>query len=138
VLVRNVDRDFITILEHTMKEAGLTRLDAEVQLLGTHHGQLGSWVAEHWGLPPTIIEGICYHHLPEYGVLGTAGVVHVANEVAKTLVAEPPANDTDAFFELSQPIQEPVRERLGLDEASLDRILTRTSQRVDEVFARYE
>jgi putative nucleotidyltransferase with HDIG domain len=137
VLVRNVDHGFIGLLEHTMKEAGLTRLEAEVQLLGTHHGQLGGWVAEHWGLPQGIVEGISYHHLPECGTWGTAGVVHVANEVAKAFGAEPPPNESDAFFELSQPIQRSVRERLGLDESNLDRILTRTSERLDELLARY-
>ena len=46
----------------------LDRLEAESVLLEVNHAELGGLVAQHWKLPPRIVQGITYHHNPGAGV----------------------------------------------------------------------
>ena len=45
--------------------AGATRLEAEEQVLGLHHGEIGARLAERWNFPPVLVEAIRHHHQPE-------------------------------------------------------------------------
>ena len=38
--------------------------DVEMELLGTHHGEVGGWLSDRWRLPVIISEAIKYHHMP--------------------------------------------------------------------------
>ena len=38
--------------------------DVEMELLGTHHGEVGGWLSDRWRLPVIISEAIKYHHIP--------------------------------------------------------------------------
>ncbi|GAB4338702.1 MAG: HDOD domain-containing protein [Candidatus Abyssubacteria bacterium] len=50
---------------HTLRQKqGLSLQEAEVKALGVDHATLGSWLAENWNLPPTLVESILYHHRP--------------------------------------------------------------------------
>ena len=39
--------------------------DAEVEVYGTQHSELGGFLAEWWALPPFIVNAILWHHQPE-------------------------------------------------------------------------
>lgn len=43
----------------------LTFFEAEGRVLGFTHAEVGALVAERWGLPRPIVDGIRYHHEPE-------------------------------------------------------------------------
>jgi len=36
----------------------------EMELLGTHHGEIGGWLADRWRLPMVIADAIKHHHTP--------------------------------------------------------------------------
>jgi HD-like signal output (HDOD) protein len=55
--------EFVTIVTRVY-ENNDNFIDAERDLLGTDHGEIGAWLAEKWRLPPIITESICYHHTP--------------------------------------------------------------------------
>jgi len=38
--------------------------DVEMDTLGTHHGEIGGWLADRWRLPIIITDAIKYHHMP--------------------------------------------------------------------------
>ena len=38
--------------------------EAEIEVYGTQHAELGSFLAEWWALPPFIVHAICWHHQP--------------------------------------------------------------------------
>jgi len=40
--------------------------DAEVEVYGTQHAQLGGFLAEWWALPPFIVNAILWHHQPQF------------------------------------------------------------------------
>jgi len=59
--------------------------EAERAVLGFDHAQLGGALAEHWGLPESLVACIRYHHdplaAPEAHALAVS-LVHVANSIA--------------------------------------------------------
>jgi len=63
-------------------------VDAEQEAFGVHHAEVGGWLLEAWGLPPSIVEAARQHHAtPDRP--GTTGLVAMANRlVAVTDVAE--------------------------------------------------
>lgn len=42
----------------------ITFLQAEEEVLGFNHAQVGARIAEKWNLPPCLVESIAYHHSP--------------------------------------------------------------------------
>lgn len=58
--------------------------EAEIGIFGTSHAEVGSWLAERWGLPPTIVEAIRYHHEPGLAreAYHLTSLVHVANALS--------------------------------------------------------
>ena len=67
---------------------GLTSIEAERRTIGVDHCEIGAWLAEKWSLPPSIVEGIRYHHQPqlspEFSSLTT--VVRLSNLFTKALL----------------------------------------------------
>ena len=64
----------------------LARLEAEREVLGTDHGEVGGMLLERWNLPAEIIEAVSWHHDPETS--STAGrnlarLVHVSDHVCR-------------------------------------------------------
>ncbi len=55
--------EFVTIISRVAKNK--ESLDSvETDVLGTHHGQIGSWLVDKWRLPVIISKAIKYHHSP--------------------------------------------------------------------------
>lgn len=81
------------------KTHDMSHSEAERQLTGVDHTELGQWVCEHWRFPTEITQAIAQHHCPpENGPATLSDVVHVADAMAHTLdltgqdhEAEPPA-----------------------------------------------
>ena len=46
----------------------LSQMEAEMQVLGVHDGELGGLIAQHWKMPPRVVQGNLYHHNPEQGM----------------------------------------------------------------------
>ena len=71
--------DFLSIIETQKK--GATLESAETSVIGTHHTQIGSWLAEKWNLPRIISRTILYHHEPWDAQTDTLFIafVHLAN-----------------------------------------------------------
>ena len=93
VLARHLDDGLLHYLASARKDAGLSEQRAEIEILGVNHAELGGLVAQHWNLPPTIVEGISYHHTPadayyahEESVI--AHTTYVSNEVAHFVTSD--------------------------------------------------
>ena len=62
--------------------------DAESQLLGIRHDEIGGYLLALWGLPQSIVEGVAFHHSPkrcESGELTTPAIVYIANHLVMDL-----------------------------------------------------
>jgi putative nucleotidyltransferase with HDIG domain len=97
----------------------LTFLDAEHEVLGTDHCEVGLTVAQRWSLPPEVGQAARWHHAPESAQAhqSTVDVVHVANVLAQSF-----GLGTD-IGELSRHFSSEAAGRLGLDREGLDRLM---------------
>ncbi len=62
--------------------AGTTPLDAEREVLGVDHAEVGALVAEHWRLPDPLVEAIRFHHRPFEGTHPVCWAVAATNWAA--------------------------------------------------------
>ena len=60
-------------------------LEAEKEILGYTHSQVGEMVAQQWHLPEILTEAIAFHHTPEQGQTAPAVVamVHIADVICR-------------------------------------------------------
>ncbi len=65
VLARFLDPEILSLLKRAQSEGNRQSVEAERELLGVHHGEVGGLIAHHWALPEGIVKGISYHHKPQ-------------------------------------------------------------------------
>jgi HD-like signal output (HDOD) protein len=56
-----MEADFARALQQS-REGRSELWEAEREILGVDHGQIGAWLAEHWQLPRGVQETMQYHH----------------------------------------------------------------------------
>jgi HD-like signal output (HDOD) protein/CheY-like chemotaxis protein len=91
---------FCTILSHA-KERGCRVFEAEEELLGTSHAEIGAYLLGLWGIPVLAVEAIAHHHhptrIPHCGLDSTIAV-YVADLLAHELES-PPGGSTELDIE---------------------------------------
>jgi putative nucleotidyltransferase with HDIG domain len=69
-------------LREIMLTKDISYTEAEIELLGTSHAEVGAYLLSLWGMPEEIVEAVAFHHAPsklndmEFTVLSA---VHIAN-----------------------------------------------------------
>lgn len=94
--------------------------EAEREVLGSSHAQIGRWLATKWGLPAELTDVIFYHHQPGNAQRAPrwTAFVHVGDVLARTL-------KLGSGGDRKIPPLDPSGWALtGLDEATLKRVLT--------------
>lgn len=93
---------------------------AEAELLGYHHGQVGQKIAERWMLPAELSEAIALHHNPEAAVLNPrlTAVVHSADALVMTMGVHLGVDG------LAYEISPHALDLLGLDDRTLQNLLS--------------
>jgi len=64
-----------------------TSSEAELEIFGTTHAEVGSYLLWLWGLPDSVVEAVAFHHHPSRSpdrCFGPIAAVHVASVLAKT------------------------------------------------------
>jgi HD-like signal output (HDOD) protein len=82
IMARFLNPEMLLFIQHA-KEDGLSEMEAESILLNVHHAELGGLIAQHWNLPPRVVQGITYHHNPEQGLDIICYLTYLANQLAK-------------------------------------------------------
>jgi putative nucleotidyltransferase with HDIG domain len=84
VLYRQAPDAFAAVLELAAQEK-LHFRDAERQLLGVDHAEIGSWLLTRWRFPPRLLEPVAFHHVPAMATVARVetAVVHVANTLVR-------------------------------------------------------
>ena len=95
VLAGNLPEMYDTV-QRLKASKNITSREAELEILGTSHAELGACLLATWGLPLPILEAIAFHHEParadEHGFTLLAAV-HVANVFAQESHAGDTARD---------------------------------------------
>ncbi len=63
VVNQYLPKEFVEIMNR-VADSNESLDDAETAVLGTQHGQIGSWLVDRWRLPVIISESIRHHHTP--------------------------------------------------------------------------
>ncbi len=66
VLGRFLDEPTVAVLEVARTAGRCSEIEAEAEVLGVHHCEVGGLVAQHWKLPKVFVLGITHHHDPAH------------------------------------------------------------------------
>lgn len=64
-------------------KTGCSLLDAEREVLGITHSQMGAALARYWHFPVMVVDAIEFHHQPELARSPVAQVVHLADGLSR-------------------------------------------------------
>lgn len=73
---------YATVIDMVLSE-NITFLQAEEEILGFNHAQVGGHITEKWNLPHDLVEAISHHHAPEEAELNIymTCITHVADAI---------------------------------------------------------
>jgi putative nucleotidyltransferase with HDIG domain len=127
IMVRYFESDFRPVLS-LCEEKDITFVEAERELFGCDHAEVGGAVAKKWGFPEEIILAVERHHdfevLEPQPILDT---VVMSNLVAKTLAAGLGAEGMNLWIDNRCP------SRLGLDFKGFCIVCACVAERLDQV-----
>jgi putative nucleotidyltransferase with HDIG domain len=90
-LASKMPDDFCAVLSLT-SEKGCQTFEAEEELLGTSHAEIGAYLLRLWGIPNLAVEAIAHHHHPTrvgHSELDSTVAVYVADLLAHELETSP-------------------------------------------------
>lgn len=94
ILLQRFPEEYSPVINE-IQRSGMTLRDAEEEILGFTHTELGAIILDHWNLPKSLVEVTRYHHRPDAmltelattvgikDVAITAHIVSLADELAK-------------------------------------------------------
>lgn len=121
--------DLKTGVEAMVKAKDMTYLDAEKALMGFGHDRVNAWIADHWKLPPSIKEGMSYHHKPQLARLypEAACCVHLGDFMVRVFEYGSGGDDNVLYLEPD------ALKKLKLKPADLETILDQLSEQFLEI-----
>jgi putative nucleotidyltransferase with HDIG domain len=78
--------NFITIGELVQKDS-MSYMEAEIEVLGMTHSQVGNFLVDRWNFPEAICEGILNHHDPDISnnSQDLSAIIHLADYITQVL-----------------------------------------------------
>jgi len=135
VLGQFLSSPILDSLECAMAEGKQAPVDAEMEILSMHHGEVGGVVAQHWQLPESIVNGIIYHHFPEAGGEAICSVTCLANCAAHAATASVSSADE---LETAPPPPDFALKSIGISMKDYVELCEETTNRLAAVAAMYE
>ncbi len=108
-------------------KTGLPLVKMERRHVGIDHAEIGHKLATRWALPPTLIDGIAFHHEPmsaEPANRSLACVVHLGAHLTRRAGVRSFDGDTDT------PFLEDAMRHLRIDPLRLDKLVSKISGRL--------
>lgn len=104
--------------------SGVNKLEAEREILGVDHAEVGGLILQHWRLPDSIRIAVTCHHDPDRAECVMADLVHVAATAATRHL--PPGSGEAVVPQLS------ALARLGMDETAFEELCTELAVELDK------
>lgn len=134
VLAQHLDGRTLSFLRRAVLEGDRNPLEAEAEILGVHHAELGALIAESWQLPALISESIRFHHTPAHAmdrdVQTLCDVITVADSIACRIVETDSATRS---FDCTESCQ-----RLRVDDETFEALCEEVGERLESALADYE
>ena len=85
VVITQVSPDAAVAIDDCVEKTGGLRIDAEREILGVTHPEVGGWLAERWSLPERLTYPVVFHNNfdPDQRFADRTAVVHVADIVCR-------------------------------------------------------
>ncbi|MBI5055203.1 MAG: HDOD domain-containing protein [Nitrospirae bacterium] len=101
VLNRHFSETYRKVLE--LIEQGNSMLDAEKTVLDFTHAEIGSWLADEWHLPGTVLDTTLHHHTPSLAKRNRkhVAVIHIADYITTKKIFSPTKKDPAYPFDHS-------------------------------------
>lgn len=82
VLSQHLEEEYSQVIEK-IQGSNVSFLDAEKEILGFDHAEIGEKVAEKWNLPKALVDAIGHHHTPELSTINQylVSIVHIADAI---------------------------------------------------------
>ena len=133
VLGQTLTPDSQQAIRSLISRGQLSRVEAERQVLGTDHAEVGANLLESWRVPGDIVEAVAHHHAPVLTPRPQLSVVnHVANCVAHLVGSAP---GWDAF---AVPVDPAICTQFGFGPEKIDMLVVQVRdsfERVDQFMA---
>lgn len=87
ILANNFTDKYCTTIDISIKNT-IPLYEAEREVFGITHAEIGAYLLGIWGLPDSIVESVCYHHNPSLHLkkeFDHVTAVHVANAIEHEL-----------------------------------------------------
>ncbi|MDQ7779473.1 MAG: HDOD domain-containing protein [Planctomycetota bacterium] len=86
VIDQHVHEDFVKIMETCMSKS-LLMIEAEQEVLGTTHAEVGSWLCQKWNLAKGLVECLGCHHNPPLASDSPkhVAIIHIADILVRAL-----------------------------------------------------
>jgi HD-like signal output (HDOD) protein len=101
VLYKYFHTEFLKIVEHG-KEIDENYYQAELDVLGVTHQEIGTFLVAKWGLPRELCESIFYHHRPSQAkqFKKMASIIHLTDYMTQQLQVAPFYWDTNMELDM--------------------------------------
>ena len=133
VMGQVIDAPAFAKIQDRIRETGVSRSQAEREVMGSDHAEVGAWLLKTWNLPQEVVEAVANHHHPSLDPQPLlSSVVHVANCAAHAISTNP-ANDAPMTG-----IDERVAAELGINAGKLEQLsveVRESSETVGEFMA---
>ena len=129
VLDVSLPQEYIKVLEK-VRISEVSIVDAEEEVLGFNHADVGGWLCERWKFPPVLTFPISFHHRIENvdkNYLRVASIVHLADNLCKRAQI---GNSGDNNIPM---IYSPAQKHLGLRDDDLEIMVEQLTQKEDKV-----
>ncbi|MBU5427781.1 HDOD domain-containing protein [Tissierella pigra] len=82
ILNQHMEKEYMEVLSK-IEEGNMSFLNAEKEVLGFGHTEIGEKIAEKWDFPKDLVEAIGYHHTPELANINPllVSIVHIADAI---------------------------------------------------------
>lgn len=120
VILNNAMKDSYHEVVDLVMEKNITFLDAEIEVLGFSHADVGAKVAEKWNLPKDLVEAIAYHHNPEKATVNQklTSIVHISDVLCVSMGIG--IGVDGMLYSISQE----AMEMFELDQLAIDKIVS--------------
>ncbi len=127
VLDRQVP-DYFDTMYLLVKDRRIPFLEAEREVIGINHQDLGALIAHRWNFPPEVQVGIRFHHNPLEAKhhQDVAAILYAANRIVHSLGIGVSAGD------FLQPDADEVFQKLGITQERLDAYLLKIIEAMED------
>ena len=121
-------QEYVKVMEK-VRENGVSMIEAEEEVMGFSHADVGGWLCERWKFPPNLVYPISFHHNIERvakDYIDVASIVHLADILCKRAQIGSGGDKVIPFIQL------PAQKQLKLKEDDLEKIVEQLKQEEDK------